>query len=87
MTVQAKRTVAQQARAFAHETGITEGHGARGRVSANVVFQFLSAQKPKTVREIADSLGVEHTGKGKISQELLLTVTDAVAKNTPKASE
>ena len=87
MTVQAKRTVAQQARAFAHEAGITDGYGARGRVSANVVFQFLSAQKPSTVREIADSLGVAHTGKGKISEALLIEVTDAVAKNTPKAAE
>jgi hypothetical protein len=87
MTVQAKRSIAQQARAFAKAEGITEGHGARGRVSANVVFQFLSAQKPSTVRQIADSLGVEHTGKGKISQDLLLSVTDAVAKNTPKAAE
>lgn len=85
MSTLAKRAVAQNARAFATEAGITEGHGARGRVSANVVFQFLVAQKPKTVREIADSLGVEHTGKGKISQDLLIAVTDAVAKNSPKA--
>lgn len=82
-----RREVAQHARAFAKTAGITEGHGSRGRVSANVVFQYLSAQPAKTVREIAAGLGVAISPKGKVSEAELLAVTDLVAKNAPKEAE
>jgi hypothetical protein len=79
-----RRQVAHLAREFAIEQGLTEGHGARGRVSANVVFQFLQGQPAKTVRAIASDLGVEITQTGKISEAEYVTVTDFVVKNAPK---
>lgn len=79
-----RREVAQHARAFAKSAGITEGHGSRGRVSANVVFQYLSAQPAKSVREIGAALGVTIAPKGKVSEAELIALTDAVAKNAPK---
>lgn len=80
-----KREVAQHARAFAQEAGLTDGYGSRGRVSANVVLQYLQAQPAKSVREIAAGLGVEITDKGKISEAEFIAVTDFVTKNAPKA--
>ena len=82
-----KRDVAHQARLFAVEAGITEGHGARGRVSADVVFQFLQSKPAKSVREIADQLGVAITPTGKVSEAEYLAITDFVTKNAPKAVE
>lgn len=82
-----RRTVAHEARAFGREAGLEFkacGPTARGRVPADLVFQYLTAQKPATVREIADALGVEHTMKGKPSEALLVAITDAVVKNAPK---
>jgi hypothetical protein len=82
-----KREVAHQARLFAQGAGITEGHGKRGRVSANVVFQFLQSKPAKSVREIAEQLGVEITPTGKISEAEYVAITDYVTKNAPKATE
>lgn len=85
-----RREVAHQARAFGREQGLSNkclGAGARGRVEADVVFQFLLAQKAKTVRQIAADLGVTVSDKGKISESENIAVTDFVVKNAPKASE
>ena len=82
-----KREVAHQARLFAREADITEGHGSRGRVSGNVVFQFLQSKPAKSVREIAAQLGVEITPTGKISEAEYLAITDYVTKNSPKPAE
>lgn len=76
-----RRSVAHDARTFAVEAGLTEGHGSRGRVSQNVVFQYLSAQPSKSVREIAGELGVEITAKGKVSEAELLAVSEYVTKS------
>jgi len=83
-----RRSVATQARAFGRTNDLGHkclGEGARGRVPADLVFQYLTAQAPKTVRQIADALGVEHTGKGKVSETLLVSITDTVVKNAPKS--
>ena len=83
-----RRSVAGQARAFGRANELGHkclGEGARGRVPADLVFQYLKSQAPKSVRQVADALGVEHTGKGKISETLLVAVTDTVVKNAPKA--
>ena len=82
-----RRDVAHAARLFATESGLTDGYGTRGRVSANVVLQYLQALPAKSVREIAKDLGVEVTDKGKISEAEFIAVTDFVAKNAPKATE
>jgi hypothetical protein len=79
-----RRQVAHLAREFATEHDISEGHGSRGRVSGNVVFQFLQSKTAKDVRKIAGDLGVEVTPTGKISEVEYLAVTDFVAKNAPK---
>jgi hypothetical protein len=79
-----KRDVQHSARLFAQEAGITEGYGSRGRVSANVVFQYLAAQPAKDVREIAGALGVPVPAKGKISEEEYVELTDFITKNAPK---
>lgn len=87
MSTLTKREVAQSARAFAKTVGLTEGHGTRGRVSANVVLQYLQAEPAKSVREIADGLGVEVTEKGKISEAEYIAIVDHVTKNAPKPAE
>lgn len=81
-----KRTVAHDARLFARTIGLEGGHGSRGRVSANVVLQYLTGQPAKTVRQIASDLGVSISPTGKVSEAELIAVTDFVVKNTPKAS-
>jgi hypothetical protein len=80
-----RRDVAQHARAFAKTAGLTDGFGTRGRVSENVVLQYLQAQPAKSVREIASGLGVEITDKGKISEAEYLAISGFVARNAPKA--
>lgn len=80
-----RREVAQAARAHAKAEGITEGHGARGRVAKPVVLAYLSGKPAKSVREIAAGLGVEITSKGKIRQEEYEAIADFVTKNAPKA--
>lgn len=83
-----RRDVAHQAREFGREAKLEYaacGPTARGRVPADLVLQFLQAQPAKTVREIAEGLGVEITDKGKISEQEYLAVTDFVTKNAPKA--
>jgi hypothetical protein len=82
-----KREVAHQARLFAQEAEITEGHGKRGRVSENVVYQFLQSKPAKSVREIAAQLGVEITPTGKISEAEYLAISGFVTKNAPKVTE
>jgi hypothetical protein len=81
-----RRGVAHAARLFAQDAGLTDGYGSRGRVSANVVLQYLQAQPAKTVREIAAAIGAQVTDKGKISEAEFIAVTDVVAKNAPKES-
>jgi hypothetical protein len=83
--VYTRRDVAHAARLFAQGAGLTDGYGTRGRVSANVVLQYLQALPAKSVREIAADLGVEVSPKGKISEGEFIAVTDFVAKNAPKA--
>ena len=80
-----RRDVAHQARTFAQEAGLEGGYGSRGRVSENVVLQFLQAQPAKTVREIAEQLGVEITPTGKVSESEYLAISGFVTKNAPKA--
>lgn len=83
-TVNIKRLVAADARKFATEQGIEGGHGSRGRVSSNVVFQFLQGSKPATVREIAGLAGFEVPAKGSIKVETLGDLAVALTSNGPK---
>jgi hypothetical protein len=83
-TVNIKRLVAADARAFATANGIEGGHGSRGRVSSNVVFQFLQGSKPATVREIAGLAGFEVPAKGSIKVETLGDLAVALTSNGPK---
>lgn len=84
-TVNIKRLVAADARAFATQVGLEGGHGTRGRVSSNVVFQFLQASKPATVREIAGLAGFELPEKGAVKTEALADLAVALTSNAPKA--
>jgi hypothetical protein len=79
-----RRDVAHLAREFGQATGL-DGFGTRGRVSENLVFQYLSAQAPKDVRTIAAALGVEVKAKGHLSDADLIAVAATVARNAPKA--
>ena len=79
-----RRDVAHAARVFGQENELT-GFGKRGRVSENLVLQYLQALPAKSVREIAADLGVEVSGKGKISEAEFLAVSGHVARNAPKA--
>lgn len=79
-----RRDVAHLAREFGASAGL-DGFGSRGRVSKNLVLQFVQAQPAKTVREYAEALGVEIDPKGKISEAEYLALVDAVAGNAPKA--
>jgi hypothetical protein len=81
-----RRDVAHLAREFG-KTADLDGFGSRGRVSENLVLQYLTSLPAKSVRQIAGDLGVAIPEKGKISEAELLSVTGAVAKNAPKASE
>jgi len=83
-TLNIKRLVAADARAFATQVGLEEGHGSRGRVSSNVVFQFLQASKPATVREIAEHAGFELPAKGAVKVETLADLAVALTSNAPK---
>jgi transcription initiation factor TFIIIB Brf1 subunit/transcription initiation factor TFIIB len=80
-----RRDVAQAARAYAVQSGVTEGHGSRGRVSHSVVLAYLQANPAKTVREIAEGLGVEITPTGKIRDTEFEALANFVTKNAPKA--
>lgn len=78
-----RRDVAHQARLFGVENDLFSG--TRGRVPENLVLQFLQAKPAKTVREIAEQLGVEITSTGKISEAEYLAISGYVARNAPKA--
>jgi hypothetical protein len=80
-----RRQAAHLARVHAQENGVTEGYGTRGRVGAPVVEAWLKDQPAKTVRQIANDLGVEISPKGKISADEFAAIRDFVAKNAPKA--
>lgn len=87
ITTLTRRGVAAEARAFGREAGLSHAclaEGARGRVPADLVFQYLVAKPAKTVREIAGALGVEVTPTGKISEAEFIAVTDFVVKNAAK---
>jgi hypothetical protein len=79
-----RREVAHLAREFAVEQQFSDGYGSRGRVSKNVVFQFVLAKSAKDVRKIAADLGVEVAPTGKISEAEYLAISDVVAGNAPK---
>lgn len=81
-----RRDVAHLAREFGQATGL-DGFGTRGRVSENLVFQYLHAQAPKDVRTIAAALGVEVKAKGAVSEEEYVAIAAKVARNAPKAEE
>jgi len=84
-TTATKRTIAHEARLFAQDHDLAGGFGTRGRVSANVVFQYLQGQSAKEIRDMASDLGIEVAKTGKISEAELVALTDYVAKNTPKS--
>jgi hypothetical protein len=79
-----RRDVAHLAREFGQATGL-DGYGARGRVSENLVLQFVLATPAAQVRQIAADLGVTISPKGKISEDEALAVAAFVARNAPKA--
>jgi hypothetical protein len=82
-----KRTVAQDARAFGRSANLDYaacGPTARGRVPADLVLQYLQTKPAKTVREIAEGLGVEVSDSGKISEAEFIALVDNVTKNSPK---
>jgi hypothetical protein len=81
--VYTRRDVAHAARVFGQENELS-GYGKRGRVSENLVLQYLQALPAKTVREIAVDLGIEIPQKGKVSEAEFLSVSGAVARNAPK---
>jgi hypothetical protein len=81
-----RRAVAQAARQFGRDAGL-DGFGSRGRVSANLVFQYLGALEAKSVREIATDLHFEVSPKGKISEAELLALAVTVTSNTPKEDQ
>jgi len=89
-TIVTRRDVAKAAREFGRQAGLDYkclAEGARGRVNADLVFQYLLAQPAANVRTIAGDLGVEVSAKGKISETEFLAVVDFVTKNAPKEAQ
>lgn len=75
-----RRDIAHAAREFGQATGL-DGFGKRGRVSENLVFQYLSSLKPADVRASAEAVGVTIRPKGSPTQAELVSVAGAVARN------